>query len=89
MKDLLLKFPDYATALSTLGQLNMTYIDEENNTKIITSSHDYVIDNIGTEFNAISDDTSYCMNIRLLSEINVTTLEPYLIQPRHQLRVWA
>jgi hypothetical protein len=85
MTDYFLKFPDQPTALEVLRPLGMTYTTEETE-QISQGGHQWAIWVVAE----IENVEGFHVNLRLIDpELDVSSLEPYVVTPRNPRCVWA
>jgi hypothetical protein len=84
--DYFLKFPDQPTALEVLRPLGMTYTTEGETEQISQGGHQWAIWEVG-EINGVE---GFHINLRLIDqELDVSSLEPYVVTPRNPRVIWA
>ena len=83
MKDILLSFPDEATAISLFEQVGMYQ-----NGGYIQYTHDYALDLIG--YIPSINNSGWCANLRMLNDdIDTSIFDAYTVNPSSPYRVWA
>jgi hypothetical protein len=88
MTDYYLKFPDQPTALEVLRPLGMTYTTEgeEPTEQFSQGGHQYAI----WVVDSIENVEGFHVNLRLIDpELDVSSLEPYVVTPKNPRCVWA
>jgi hypothetical protein len=86
MTDLFFKFPDQPAALDVLRPLGMTYTTEEETEQISQGGHQFALWEVG-EINGVE---GFHVNLRLIDqELDVSSLEPYVVTPRQPRVIWA
>jgi hypothetical protein len=86
MIDIYIKFPDQPTALEVLRPLGMTYTTEEETEQISQGGHQWAMWEVG-EINGVE---GWHINLRVIDpELDVSSLEPYVVTPRNPRCVWA
>jgi hypothetical protein len=88
MTDYYLKFPDQPTALEVLRPLGMTYTTEgeEPTEQFSQGGHQWAMWEVG-EINGVE---GWHINLRVIDqELDVSSLEPYVVTPRNPVCVWA
>lgn len=86
MKDLYLRFESSEQMLEVMTSLNLTYQDEEHNTRVSTGGHEYALWELGH----IPNKTGYHVNMRVIdANWDTTPLEPYQVFPQNPVCTWA
>jgi hypothetical protein len=86
MIDYYCKFIDENQMLEVLTANAMTYTDHEGNNIVNQGGHQYAAWVVGT----INGYDGYHYNLRLVDlNFDVTSLEPYLVNPQNPACVWA
>ena len=92
MQDYRYAFADESEMFSLLEPLGMTVSDEDGSMQT-NSTNQWAIDNTLGFLPSATDPTAppmWAMNLRLMDDsVDVSSLEPYLVNPSHPLRVWA
>lgn len=86
MIDLYYAFPDQATMYALLEPLGMTYvIDSE--PQVTPATHQYAAWEVGL---IPPNETAWHLNVRLIDDtFDLSSLEPYIVQPKQPVCVWA
>lgn len=86
MIDLFLRFDSQEQMLEIMTSMNLTYKDEEQNTRVSTGGHEYALWEVGE----IPHKDGYHVNMRVIDPtFDTTPLEPYQVFPQQPVCVWA
>jgi hypothetical protein len=86
MTDHFLKFPDQSAAIAAFAEPGMTYTDDDQVEHISQGSHQYAAWEVGT----IDGVEGWHVNLRVVDEsFDVSSLEPFCVNPEHPVCVWA